>query len=368
MTGPSPVRVIGRMAEMMAQQAAAGPGSPEGRALTTAANADAQRAAAALMNAEPDEVILTHGTTEGVHVVLHGYPWRDGDELVTCDLEHAAVATPVAVLAERKGVVVRKVELSPKASAGEIIEAIASVLNGRTRVVALSHVMYTCGLRLPIEAIVRLAHKAGALVLADGAQTGGAVEIDVKAMDVDFYSISGQKWVLGPTGTGALYLKGDLQRTLDPIFTTHAIADSRRAPAVEFASGPRPLQRYRVTSQNAPLVAGFAEAADLLLSVGLREIEAHSLRLATRLKEGVRGIPGVELTGPEDEEVSSGLVSVAIEGRQPSEAVSELWERGRIATRGVNNPPAVRFCLAGFNTEAEVDNVCEALEALPRRG
>jgi selenocysteine lyase/cysteine desulfurase len=90
MTGPSPSPVISRIAEMMTQQATAGPGSPEGRAFTQAANAAAQQAAAALLNGDPDEIILTHGTTEGVHVVLHGYPWQEGDEFTRP--EHAAVS------------------------------------------------------------------------------------------------------------------------------------------------------------------------------------------------------------------------------------------------------------------------------------
>jgi L-cysteine/cystine lyase len=267
------------------------------------------------------------------------------------------------VLEQRDGVAVKRVEIAPDASAGQIIEAIASALSTRTRIVALSHVEYTCGLRLPIGPIARLAHDAGALVLVDGAQTGGAIALDMRELDVDFYSISGQKWLLGPQGTGALFVRREQWRALDPLFTTHALAD-RRAQNPDFPVTPRPLQRYRVTSQSPALLAGFAEAVALACSIGMETMEAHSLALAKRLKNLASSIRGMSLTGPRDESVSSGLVSLAVEGRRPQEVVQELWERSRIAIRAVNNPPAIRFSLASFNTEAEVDRVAEALAAL----
>jgi L-cysteine/cystine lyase len=362
-SGPSPAPVLARMAAVMEQQATVGPASKAGSALNRSLTDEAHEALAGLLKAEPDEIMLTHGTTEGVHVVLHGFPWQPGDEMLTCNLEHSAVATPATVLEEPDRVAVRRVEVAPDASAGEIIEAIASGLGPRTRMVALSHVQYTCGLRFPIGRIARLAHDAGAMVLVDGAQTGGAIDLDMRELDVDFYAISGQKWLLGPQGTGALFVRRDRWRTLDPLFTTHTLAD-RRGQSPDFPMTLRPLQRYRVTSQNTALLAGLSEATGLARSITLTTIEAHSLALAARLQKEVSTIPGVTPTGPRDADASSGLVSVAIEGKRPQEVVQELWDRHRIAIRAVNNPPAIRFSLAAFNTESEVDRVCEAIEAL----
>ena len=361
--GPPPAAVLARIAAVMEEQAAAGPASKAGSALNRSLTDEAHEAVAGLLNADPDEILLTHGTTEGVHVVLHGFPWQPGDELLTCNLEHSAVATPAAVLEDRNGVTVRRVEVAPDASAGEIIEAMASALNARTRMVALSHVQYTCGLRLPIGPITRLAHEAGASVLVDGAQTGGAIALDMRELDVDFYAISGQKWLLGPQGTGALFVKREHWRTLEPLFNTHALAD-RRAQSPDFPMTPRPLQRYRVTSQSPALLAGLSEAVGIACSIGMEAIEAHSLELADRLKRAANSIRGVSATGPRDADVSSGLVSLAIEDKRPQDVVQDLWDRRRIALRAVNNPPAIRFSLAAFNTEAEVDRVAEALEAL----
>ena len=117
-------------------------------------------------------------------------PWTAGDEFVSCNLEHPALATPAGVLEQRFGATVKRVELSPTASAGEIIESFAGAITPATKLVALSHVQYSCGLKLPIKQIAEIAHRNGTLIMVDGAQTGGQLDIDVKALDVDFYSIS----------------------------------------------------------------------------------------------------------------------------------------------------------------------------------
>ena len=361
-SGPSPQPVIDSIRDALLLEARSGPASLEGLALARRAAEDARSAVAALLNAEPEDILLTHGTTEGVHVVLHGYPWQPGDELLTCNLEHAAVATPAAVIEERCGVQVRRLPLAAEASAAEIIEAVGAALSPRTRIVALSHIEYTCGLRLPIEAITRLAHESGALVLVDGAQTGGAVAVDVKALDADFYAISGQKWLLGPQATGAMYFRPDHLELIDPLFTTQTLVRNR-ALASETATTSA-LSRFRLTSQSPALLVGFATAVELIRGIGPAAIEAHSLRLAAALIAGTTSLPGVTLVGPRDADVSSGLVALAVAGWQPADVVHVLWERHRIAARAVNNPPAVRFSLAGFNTDAEVAAVADALASI----
>jgi L-cysteine/cystine lyase len=363
--GPSPQPVLDIIRDAFELEACSGPASLEGLALARRSAEEARVAVAGLLNAEADDILLTHGTTEGVYVVLHGYPWQPGDELLTCNLEHSAVATPAAVLEERSGVTVRRVELAPDASAGEILEAIAAALTPKTRIVALSHIEFTCGLRLPMAQIIRLAHEAGAFVLVDGAQTGGAIAIDVKELGADFYSISGQKWLLGPQGTGAMYFNRDHMDKIEPLFTTHNLVNNR-ALATEVQSQAT-LNRYRVASQSPALLVGFAKAVATLQEIGVSTIEAHSLEMAADLRGAVSSIPGVAITGPRDSDVACGLVALSIKGWQPAEIVRELWHQRRIAARAVNHPPAVRFSLHGFNTHEEVALVVEAIEDIAGR-
>ena len=361
-TGPSPEPVLSRMREVFENEAAVGPASVEGLAQTRAITEEARQVVASLLNASVDEVAVTHGTTEGINLAIYGLDWQPGDEFVTCNLEHPALATPANVLEER-GVDVKRVEVSANASSGEALELIASAITPKTKLVGLSHVQYSCGLKLPAKQLAEAAHRSGALLALDGAQTGGQLAIDVKALGVDVYSISGQKWMLGPNATGAVYISEEAQRRISPLFTTHAVADARAMPA-DGPVGANSMMRFRIASQSPALTAGFVTAIKLLQDIGLEEVEAHCDALADQLRQGVAAIPGCGVTGPISGDATCGLTAVTVENWEPRQLVDALWQRWRIAVRAINFPPAIRFSTAPFNTAEEVDQALEALRTL----
>ncbi|MEA2642219.1 MAG: L-cysteine/cystine lyase [Chloroflexota bacterium] len=365
--GPSPRPVLERIRDMLEREAAAGPASLEMQRLAWETNESARDAVAAFLHADAEEIALTHGTTEGLNVVLYGYPWQPGDELVTCSLEHVALAAPLPILAERFGVVPKVVEVPPDASEDQQLERIGEAIGSKTKLVALSHVQYSCGLRMPITAIAEAAHRAGALLLIDGAQTGGQIDLDVRALGADFYAISGQKWLLGPQGTGACFIAREHTRTINPLFNTHEMADSH--PFTGEGGIPMPLlQRFRVASQSPALIAGFGEAVRLMGEIGMEVVEARAGALASRLRSGLAAISGCTLTGPREGSVTCGLVSVALDGWPPPLVVETLWDRWRIAARAVAAPAAIRFSTHVFNTEAEIDRALDAVGALINEG
>jgi L-cysteine/cystine lyase len=204
----------------------------------------------------------------------------------------------------------------------------------------------------------------GALLLIDGAQTTGQIPLDLRQLGADFYAISGQKWLLGPEGTGALFIAHALSRSLEPLLTTHPLADAWDRLVEPFVGRGYPLRRFSCAAQNTALVAGFAEAVSLLLETGMELIEARAKGMADRLRSRLAAIPGCSITGPMAPDVSCGLVSVAVEAWPPSKLVDELWTRWRIAARAVGYPAAVRFSVAAFNTEAEIDITIDALRSL----
>ncbi|MPZ50336.1 MAG: aminotransferase class V-fold PLP-dependent enzyme [Dehalococcoidia bacterium] len=365
--GPSPEPVLARMREVFEREAAAGPASLESLRLARELNEEARVVLAGLFAAEPNEVLITHGTTEGLNIVLHGFNWQPGDELVTCDLEHMALANPPPVLAERHGVSVRRVELPVGASEEEQLRLVTEAITPRMRIVALSHIQFSCGLRMPIKAIADMAHRAGALVLVDGAQTGGQIAIDVREIGADFYAVSGQKWLLGPIGTGALYVAREHARAIEPLFTTHTISDGR-VQVAENAGPSSPMQRFRVTAQSPALLAGLIEAARTMQAIDMDVVEARANELASRLRAGLLALPGCALSGPREGPTSCGLVAVTVQGWEPRQVVEALWERWRIAARAVAFPPAVRFSCHVFNTEAEIDKAVGALALLVKDG
>jgi L-cysteine/cystine lyase len=362
-TGPSPEPVLERMREVFEREATVGPASVEGLAQSRRIAEEARETAAAMFKADVDEVTITHGTTEGLHVVIYGMRWQPGDEFVTCSLEHPALATPAGVLEERYGVTVKRVEVEACAGKEESLAAFRAAITPKTKLVATSHVQYSCGLKLPVKEIIRAAHEAGALVALDGAQTGGQLDLDVRDLDVDFYSISGQKWVLGPNGTGALFARREHIRKLEPIFNTNALADARGALG-DAPGAPNPWMRFRIASQSPALTAGFTTAMRLLQDIGMGEVEAHCKNLGDRMRAGIAGIPGCYLTGPVEDEMTCGLTSVAVDGWEPRQVVDALWERYRVAVRAVNSPAGIRFSTAHFNTSEEVDRALEALRTI----
>ena len=178
-TGPSPEPVLQRMREVFEKEASVGPASVEGLAQSRAVSEEARATVASYFNADADEVTITHGTTEGLHVAIYGMQWGPGDEFVSCSLEHPALATPSSVLEQRYGVTVKRVDVSPAAGKAESLAAFKAALSPKTKLVAISHVQYSCGLKLPAKEIIAAAHEAGAMVALDGAQTGGHFDIDV---------------------------------------------------------------------------------------------------------------------------------------------------------------------------------------------
>ncbi len=353
--GPSPARVLRRMGEAVEAESALGPAGPDGRDFTRRTTHEAIAAAARLFGAADHEVLLTHGTTEGVNIVLHGLTWAPGDELLTADLEHPALSVPARLVEERHGVVVKRADFPADATKERMLQAVDDLLSKRTRVVALSHIQYSCGLRMPIREIAEAAHRVGALVLIDGAQTSGHVGLGVHELDVDGYAVSGQKWLLGPNGSGALFIHDRLLDQLGPLFSTTPDPNQARAPSA-----------YGMTSQGVGVVAGFAEAVAIANELGADAIEERTLGLGMRLKTALTGIPGVHLTGPTEQDVSCGLVSIAVHRWEPRELTEALWESSRVVARAVGYPAAVRFSTAHFNTEEDIDRAAEAVHALAK--
>lgn len=364
-SGPSSREVLDRVREVMEREAAVGPASVEGVRLAREKTAQALPVIAGLIGADSSEVAVTHGTTEGVNLVLYGTKWNRGDELVSCDLEHGAIMTPTHVLEERFGIVANRVDVEPNATTQQMLDLFEKAITRRTKVVALSHIQFSVGLRLPIFEISEMAHRVGALVLIDGAQTAGHIKIDVRELGCDFYAFSGQKWLCGPQATGAFWADPDKIRQIDPPFMTHAIADDR-AEGGETAGLPHMLQRFRLASQSPALVAGFTRAIELMEDIGAEEIEKHAQDLGDRLRNGIGELSACKLIGPNGGPESCGLVSVSLEGWQPSQIVNELWDRWRIAGRAVRHPGAVRFSMAAFNQESDADAVVEALRTLSK--
>ena len=362
-SGPPPRRVAQALKDRIDLELYQGPTTRQVYESGREVQAQARRAAARLFNANPEEVLVTRNTTEGLNIVLSGLDWQAGEEIITCNLEHSSVLYTGLATAKRHDLRVRVVDLDPRDSRETIIGKFEAAFTPRTRMVFVSHVEYSTGIRMPAPELTRLAHDRGAYIMLDGAQTGGHLHLDVAAEGFDFYSIPGQKWLLGYEGVGALYIRRDLLERVHPAHSGgHAIVQPVDYDNVQLNSAD--MEKFHGGSSSVPLQAAFVEAVSFIEEVGISEIEARNRQLAARFKEQLSHIPGVHIYSPMEPGLSSGLVSFALAGWEPPAAVARLWDDHRIVVRQVGYPPGIRASFHFFNTEDEVDRLAQAVKGL----
>ena len=355
-SGPSPRVVMDRVREWMEYENHQGPTSPPVNARHSAVLQETRGAIAKLINATPEEISLTQNTTEGLNVVTNGIDWRQGDEIITCNLEHASVLVPAYFQQQRHGVQVKVVELDPKGSKEAILERFSDAMTPRTRMIFVSHLQFSCGLRLPAKELAELAHGRGAWLLLDGAQGAGHVALDMREIDCDFYSMPGQKWLLGPDGVGALYVRRELVPVLQPWKVS-----MRAAQEIDRTGGFEPrtdyIGKFEVSTTSTALWAGLLGAIGFHNEYGSQAIEERAISLGAYAAGRLAEIPGVVVTSPTDPETRSGLVTFTVGGKEPRAVVEYLWQQAAVVARSVAFPPGVRISSAFFNTEEEMDRI-----------
>ena len=353
-SGPPPRRVAQAMKDRIDLELEQGPIMPNVLEAGREIQAQAREAAARIFNATVDEVLVTRNTTEGLNIVLSGLDWNQGDEIVICDMEHGSVIAPAQLLGQRHGVAVKVVDLGVFDSSETILTKIESEFTSKTRMVFISHILYATGRRMPADELGRLTKDRGILLMLDGAQSGGHIELDMTRSPFDFYSIPGQKWLLGYEGSGALFIRREHLERIHPAHTGgRGIA--RPADAHNFQPEASTMEKFLGGSVSVPVQAAFLEATKFIEEAGIKNIEARNLDLADSAKAKLAEIPGVTVLSPTERRDSSGLVTFAVAGMEPVPVVERLWENHRLVVRQVGYPAGVRASLHFFNTEEEVD-------------
>ncbi|MCH2674522.1 MAG: aminotransferase class V-fold PLP-dependent enzyme [Dehalococcoidia bacterium] len=353
-SGPPPARVAQAMKNRIDQELEQGPIMPEVLAAGREIQAQAREAAARIFNASVEEVLVTRNTTEGLNIVLSGLDWNQGDEIIICDMEHGSVIAPAQLIGQRYGVGVKVVDLEMLDSRAAIVSKIEAAFTPKTRMVFISHILYATGRRMPAEELRMLTKDRGILLMLDGAQTGGHIELDMASSGFDFYSIPGQKWILGYEGSGALFMRREHLERIHPAHTGGRGVASP-ADAHNFQPVTDSMEKFLGGSVSVPVQVAFLEATKFIEEIGIKNIEERNLDLAESAKAKLSEVPGVTVHSPLERRDSSGLVSFSIAGQEPVPIVEKLWENHRLVVRQVGYPAGVRASLHFFNTEEEVD-------------
>jgi L-cysteine/cystine lyase len=291
---------------------------------------------AALVSAAPEQVSLTSSTTDGCNIVLAGLGLRPEDEIVTTDAEHFGLVGPVFA----SGATVRVARVQELA-AEELLDAIVAGVTPRTRLLAVSHVLWTTGVTLDVHA---LKERTGLPVLVDGAQSVGAIPVEVGALD--YYTVSGQKWLCGPEATGALYVADvDSLRVARPAYFTQESFEPGgryvpRAGAPRFDPGWIPMGSLR----------GLATAIELAPEWRFERIRETAARCRDVLAERVHVVT------PADQ---AGLVTFRPDG-DPEHVAASLLEEG-VVVRSLPATPWIRASCGWWTNDEDVERLGRAL-------
>ena len=357
--GPLPGCVLQAMQARLQDEYAHGRIGPAAWEATSAIRDNARMGVARLLNADVGEIALTNNTGEGMNIITYGINWREGDEVITTNHEHYNALGPLYQVRDRFGVVIRFADIGPL---GErpLLQPIANLVTPRTRLIVLSHVLWTTGVVLNISEVCDMGRKAAIPVLIDGAQSAGAIPIDVKALGVDFYAIPMQKWLCGPDGTGALYVRHESQNYVTPTYV--GFISVKHEEGVEWELDDR-AQRFEFSGRQPASLAGQAAVLKWLEeTVGYEWLFARISSLSAYAYSSLKTVPGITMLTPTPG--TSGLISFSLEGSDEKEVVKQLSEKHNIYIRSIPSMKSLRVSTGFYNTEEEIDFLVQALKEM----
>jgi cysteine desulfurase / selenocysteine lyase len=333
----------------------------------TAAFEASRDAARQFINAASrEEIIFTRGTTEGINLVA--YTWgrkniQAGDEIIITEMEHHSNIVPWQILCEEKGAVLKVI---PQQDGELLLDEYKKLLSSKTKLVSVVHVSNALGTVNPVEQIIKLAHEAGAKVLIDGAQSTVHLDIDVQAMDCDFFAFSSHK-VYGPTGIGVLYGKKQLLEAMPPFQGGGEMIKEVTLAKTTYADLP---YKFEAGTPNIGDAVVLRSALDYVSKIGKVKIRNHENELLAYATDQLLQLPGLRIIGNAANKVS--VVSFVIDKVHPQDIGILLDNRG-IAVRTGHHcaqplmhcygiPGTIRASFAMYNTKEEIDQLITGLQ------
>ena len=341
----------------------------------TDAYENAREAVRRFLNAKSTaEIVFTRNTTEGLNLVAYSYGLshiRAGDEVVVSILEHHSDLLPWQMVCRQTGASLKFLDCEPDGSLD--LNKAEALITDRTKLVAVTHVSNVVGRVNPIRQLADMAHRHGAVMVVDGAQSTPHIPVDVQALDADFLAFSGHK-VYGPMGIGVLYGKRALLEEMPPFLTGGEMIESVSREGAVFAELPH---KFEAGTVNAAGAAGLHAAIDYVQSVGFEAMHRQELALTQRTLAGMADMPHIHVIGSDKAEEHNGIVTFTVEGVHPHD-VSEILACDGVDVRAGHHcaqpllqhlglSATVRASFAFYNTENEVDRLLQSLSTIRER-
>ncbi|MEP1307551.1 MAG: aminotransferase class V-fold PLP-dependent enzyme [Balneola sp.] len=353
--GPSPFQVLKAMEESLNKTNTSGEyGHTD----------EARERLAAFVGVKTSEISLTHNTTEGINITTWGLPLKRGDEVILTLHEHVGNALPWLNRAKHDGIILKTFE--PADTQEENIDRVKKLISDRTRVIAIPHITCTTGLVFPVKEICALAKKSNIFTAIDGAHGAGTLDLDLKELDCDFYATCCHKWMLGPGGSGFLYVREELLDTLQ-VYQVGAYSDT----GWDMYSDPPQIKGYAPTAhrydygtQSTPLYEGVTASADFHTSIGKQKIEERIRELNLHLFDGLTDMKSkLDVLTPQEPESRNCMVTFKPKRRDYREFNREVSKEG-FRTRVVpeSKLDAIRISTHIYNSKEEIDRFLEVLK------
>lgn len=315
----------------------------------------------------PNDIAFSLNTTSALNQAIKGF-LKPGDHVVSTAVEHNSVRRPLEYLKQAIGITVTYVE--PDIQGNIEPKQVEHAIQPSTTLVIVNHSSNLLGSITPVSDIGEICRRTGVKLLVDAAQSAGILPIDVEAMGIDMLAFPGHKGLLGPQGTGGLYIHPDIDLTPLLHGGTGSQSEAPEQPNV------RP-DRYEAGTPNTPGLAGLAAGVSYVLHESVETIHTKEWRLTQLMMEGLAGIPGIQLLGPAIGKPRTGIVAFNLDGADASELSFILDQHYSIAVRagyhctplahasvGTMEKGAVRASVGCFTTEAEVTAIVEAMNEI----
>lgn len=311
---------------------------------------------ASIIHAKSSEIAITNNTTDGVNIILWGLKLKQGDEVLTTNSEHLGALAGLSTLSRQKGVNVRFYK--PENYMFDC-SAFFSLITKRTRVIIISQVFWATGGIIPIQEICSYAHERGIVVLVDGAQAVGAMPVNVKALDVDFYVFPAHKWLHGPEGIGTLYIKESMLDIVHQVFAGNASFNKHDGTVYYFPSeGSR---RFEIGTRFRPSIHGFETSLTWLYKeIGMNNIFSMIQKNMDMLKAKI-----IEETAlrPIVMETAS-ILTLPLPEQLNCKNVAKQLEKNNIFVREIKELNAIRISVSFFHTSTHIEALLHQLKQL----
>lgn len=355
-----PSQSIEAMKEFLIKYNLLGPDSKDSESLVTEKLQNVRKIIAKIISCQPDEVILTQSTTDGINIVANGLSFDSDSNIIIRGMAHEHHSNFYPWIKLKDKISIKNLPIDQNGLFK--LDDLESNIDNNTKLVALSHALYNTGSILPIEEIAKIIDNRFPFFI-DSAQTVGCLDdVNVSKMKCNFMSFNGSKWLCGPMGTGLFYCNRKSSELLEPKTIGGESAIIYDETNLAFKELP---DKFQTGFRNYVGIVGLESSANYLLNFGLENIREKNKYLANLFREELAKIPNVILYGPDNSNDRTSIVSFNIEGFSSQEIVDKLEKQNIVlAVREIMEKKIVRASPHFFNTESEMLKVIDALKKL----